>query len=226
MAPILKGLALEVAPGSMVQINGASGRGKSVLAQTILGQWRRSAGSILVDGVNLDRMGCEDSARLFGYVPETPAFVAGTLAENIAHLDTDPSPEKVAGAARQACLHAVISALPDGYLTRIDATGSILSRGQRHQLALARALYRDPAILIIDEPDSALLESIPETLDKTFARLLRRGGVIVVLARKPLGLAMISATYRLDGGRLKAVAKAAVAKPKIVVVGPATVARR
>ena len=224
LAPILKGLSLEVAPGSMVQINGASGRGKSVLARTILGHWRRSAGTILVDGVNLDRLGDEETARIFGYVPETPAFVAGTLAENIARLDTDPDPEKVADAARQACLHAVVSALPDGYQTRIDVTGAILSRGQRHQLALARALYRDPAILIIDEPDSGLLESIPETLDKTFVRLLRRGGVIVALSRKPLGLAMISATYRLDGGKLKVVQdvpKAAVAKPKIVAVGPA-----
>lgn len=130
----------------------------------------------------------------------------GTLAENIAHLDTGPDPDKLVSAAKQACLHGFISALPEGYQTVIDATAAILSRGQRHQLALARALYRTPDILILDEPDAMLLEGVPETMDKTLGQILKRGGVILALSRKPLALRQISASYRLDGGKLRLVA--------------------
>lgn len=218
-APILKGLSLQIPPGSMVQVNGASGRGKSVLAQTILGLWRRNAGAILIDGLHLENIPDADRARIFGYVPETVGFVSGTLAENIAHLDLDAPPERVAAAAKQACLHAFISSLPEGYRTRIDPTASTLSRGQRHQLALARAVYGDPLLLIIDEPDAMLLEVLPETMDKTFGAILRRGGSVLMLARKPLEFKQISASYRLDDGKLKAVKLArTVAGPKLAVL--------
>ncbi len=218
-ALILKGLSLDITPGSMVQINGASGRGKSVLAQTILGQWRRSAGTILVDGVNLERIPDTETARLFGYVPESVGFVSGTLAENIAHLDEQAPAEQVAAAARQACLHAFISGLPDGYQTRIDPTASTLSRGQRHQLALARAVYHDPQLMIIDEPDGMLLEVLPETMDRTFVQILRRGGSILMLSRKPLDHKQISATYRLEGGKLKQVKSSTPAtRPKLAIL--------
>ena len=229
-ALILKSLSLDIPPGAMVQINGATGRGKSVLAQTILGQWRRSAGTILVDGVNLERIPDSDTARIFGYVPETVGFVSGSLAENIAHLDPDAPAEQVAAAARQACLHAFISGLPDGYQTRVDPTASTLSRGQRHQLALARAVYRDPQLLILDEPDAMLLEVLPETMERTFALILRRGGSILMLSRKPLELKQISATYRLDGGKLKQVKSATpTTRPKLAIlpdIDPLTAARR
>jgi PrtD family type I secretion system ABC transporter len=218
-AMILKGLSLQIPPGSMVQVTGASGRGKSVLAQTVLGLWRRSAGAILIDGLHLESIPDRDRARIFGYVPETVGFVSGTLAENIAHLDPDASPERVAAAAKQACLHAFISSLPEGYRTRIDPTASALSRGQRHQLALARAVYGDPLLLIIDEPDAMLLEVLPETMDKTFGAILRRGGSVLMLARKPLELKHISATYRLEDGKLKVVKQSQpVSGPKLAVL--------
>jgi ATP-binding cassette subfamily C protein len=220
-ALILKGVTLDVAPGSMVQINGSSGRGKTVLAQVVLGLWRRVSGTILIDGINVERLADTQTARIFGYVPETPSFVAGTLAENIAHLDAEPDPDKLVAAAKQACLHAFISALPDGYQTVIDANALMLSRGQRHQLALARAVYRMPDILILDEPDAILLESLPETMDKTFGQILKRGGVILALSRKPLAIRQISASYRLEAGKLKLVKPAETvpaSKPKLAVL--------
>jgi ABC-type protease/lipase transport system fused ATPase/permease subunit len=202
-AAILKGVSLTLAPGEMVEITGGSGRGKTVLAETMLGIWRRSGGSILVDGVNIARLSDADSASTFGYVPEVPAFVAGTLAENIAHLDPVPDPVKVAGAARRACLNATITALPDGYQTQIDPACSLLSRGQRHQLALARALYHDPRILVLDEPDAMLLEGIPKTFDATLNQFLAKGGAVVILSRKRLALKQISTRYVLEAGKLK-----------------------
>ena len=201
-AAILKGISLSLAPGEMVEITGASGRGKTVLAETLLGIWRRSGGTILIDGVNIARLTDAESARTFGYVPEIPSFVAGSLAENIAHLDPSPDPVLVAAAARRACLNAAISALPEGYQTVIDPAASILARGQRHQLALARALYHEPQILVIDEPESTLLEGFPKTFDATLTQFLARGGVVVVLARKRLALKQISTRYVLEAGRL------------------------
>ena len=202
-AAILRGISLTLAPGEMIEITGESGRGKTVLAETLLGIWRRSGGTILIDGVNIARLSDGDSAETFGYVPETPAFVAGSLAENIAHLDPSPDPVLVAAAARRACLNATIAALPDGYQTQIDPACSLLSRGQRHQLALARALYHDPRILVVDEPDAMLLEGIPKTFDSTLTQYLAKGGAVVVLARKRLALNQISTRYVLEGGKLK-----------------------
>lgn len=200
---LLKSLNLKIAPGEMVEILGGSGRGKTVLAETILGLRKRSSGTILCDGHNVSRMTDEEQARYFGFLPEVPAFVEGTLAENISHLDPDATPEKIAAAARQACLHAWISALPDGYQTTIDATGSGFSRGQRQQIALARALYHEPSILIIDEPDGMLLERLPSTMKKTFDGILARGGSILLLARKPPQVQQARTRMLLEGGAFK-----------------------
>lgn len=204
-ALLLKQVSIDVAKGQMLEILGASGGGKTVLAETILGLSKRSAGTILCNGLNLTRMTESETAVMFGYVPETAKFIAGTLQENISHLAVDPDPEKVASAARQARLLAFINALPDGFQTQIDAVGTGLSKGQRYQLALARALYHDPQILIIDEPDPVLLDVLPKTMEKTFNAVLGRGGVIILLARKPLALVQARTQFSLESGVLKQV---------------------
>lgn len=214
---ILKSVSLDIAPGKMVQIVGSSGKGKTVLAETILGLWRRAGGTILVNGRPLSRLTQDETDRLFGYVPEQPEFVAGTLAENIAHMDPAPDMVRVAAAARRACLHAIVTALPEGYQTRIDAAASTLSRGQRAQLALARAVYHMPRLLILDDPDPMLLEQMPRTLEKTLGQLMQSGGSILILTRKPLAWAQISASHQLDQGRLRPLPSAA----RIAVVGDA-----
>lgn len=202
-ALILKSVTVDVAPGEIVQVTGMTGRGKTVLGETILGLWRRSAGTILLDGHHLDRIDPAEMARLVGFVPDTPAFVAGTLAENIARLDPDATPEKVAAAARKACLHAIISALPDGYATQIEPSGAPLSRGARAQLALARAVYHMPALLVLDEPDTLWTELVPDTFDKTLDQIVRRGGSVLILSRKRLPLRQACTTYQIEDGRLK-----------------------
>ncbi len=195
---ILRAINLKVAPGEMVEILGGSGAGKSVLAEAMLGIRKKTAGTILFDGRNIARLNDDEMARAFGYVPEVPHFVAGTLGENISHLDPEATTDKIVAAAKKACLHGWISALPNGYDTQIDVTGSAFSRGQRQQFALARALYRDPAILIMDEPDAALLERLPKTMKKTFDGILKKGGAIIVTGRKPLKLVHARTRYRLD----------------------------
>lgn len=202
-ASILKDITLDIAPGQVVQIVGMSGCGKTLLAESIMGLCKFSGGAILVNGLHLTQLSNADTEHLFGYVPESPGFFAGTLAENISHLDTKPNLDRVASAARKACLHAMISALPMGYHTLIDPMGSTLSRGQRHQLALARALYYMPKLLIIDEFDPMLLQFIPKTMEKTFDQLTEKGGSILILARKRWAMKQISASYQIDGCRLK-----------------------
>jgi ATP-binding cassette subfamily C protein len=202
-ASILKSVTLDIAPGEIVQVLGMTGRGKTVLAETILGNWRRSAGTILVNGHNLSRIDAAETERLFGYVPDSPGFVAGTLAENISRLDPDATAEKVAAAARKACLHAIISALPDGYQTQIDAWGAPLSRGQRNQLALARAVYHMPALLIFDEPDAMFTELIRETVEKTFDQITKKGGSVLILSRRRQAFRQPSVCYQIEDGRLK-----------------------
>ena len=218
--PILRGLSIDIAPSEVVQITGMTGAGKTVLAETIIGLWRRSAGTILVNGQNLSHLPDAETRDLFGYVPESPLFVAGTLTENIAHLDPDADAAGVTAAARKACLHATISALPDGYQTVIDAAGSGLSRGQRYQLALARAVYRVPAVLVIDEPDPILFEVIPKTMDKTIQQLQSKGTSILILARKPLALSQISASYVIEDGKVKPRKLEPVAKVAVLAEQP------
>jgi ATP-binding cassette subfamily C protein len=217
-ASILKGITLAIEPGQMVQIVGMTGGGKTALAESIMGLWRLSGGRILVNGLNIAQLNDAETERLFGYVPESPGFIAGTLAENISHLDREASLDRVAGAARRACLHAMISSLPEGYLSLIDPAGRPLSRGQRHQLALARAVYYMPKLLIVDAPDSVLLEVIPKTVEKTFGQLTKEGGSILILSRKKWPLKQISATYQIDDGRLKPLETATAPPTKITVL--------
>ncbi|WP_187393803.1 type I secretion system permease/ATPase [Oceaniovalibus sp. ACAM 378] len=204
---ILKTVDLTMAPGTMVEILGNSGKGKTVLAETILGIWKRSAGAVLVDGVNVARMSDEQTAGIFGYAPENATFIAGTLAENISRLDPEITPEKVISATKRACLHGIITALPDGYDTVIDSAASCLSRGQRHQLSMARAIYNDPLVLVVDEPDTMLLDRLPKTIEATFNGILDRGGVIVLMARKPLNLPQARVQMKLANGVLTQIGK-------------------
>lgn len=219
--PLLKGVTLDVAPGQMVEIVGPSGKGKTVLAETIVGLWKRSGGMILVNGLNVARLKDADNERLIGYIPESPGFVQGTLAENISHLDPHPDMDKVTAAAKKACLHALISALPEGYETVIDPVGSGFSRGQRSQLALARAVYNTPELLVIDDLDPMLFSVLPKTMDKTIDQHLKSGGSILIFTRQRLGLRQIIASYEIDDGKLKVIASAsarAVAPSKVTAI--------
>lgn len=200
--PLLRSVSFTVEPGEMIEITGPSNGGKSVLAEAILGMWKRGAGTIFLQGRHIDRLADAQSSAGFGYVPETPRFFAGTIEENISRMDDQATPAKVANAARRAKLHAVISSLPKGYATPIDPAGSGFSRGQRYQLALARALYTEPALLVIDTPDPLLFENIPKKMELTLGGLLKQGSAIVVMARHPLPFSLIRRSLVMNGGKL------------------------
>lgn len=200
---MLRSISLNVGPGKLVEIIGDSGSGKTVLAETILGGWRTASGTILFSGVNIERLSEAETAAIFGYVPETVSFVVGTIEENISRLDVSPDRDRVVAAARTAQVHDLIMALPQGYETRLDLAGSGLSRGDRHRLALARALYGNPQVLIIDEPDPALREALAKTMRSVIIEMKSRGCVILVFSREKLSLPSTSGQLNLESGRLK-----------------------
>ncbi len=199
---VVRQATMQLAPGSFTQVCGSSGQGKTVLAKAICGIARSTSGTITLDGANVARMTDAELGAAIGYVPQNPRFIAGTIAENISRLDPEMTPEKVSNAARKVCLHGWISQLPQGYQTVLDPEATLFSQGQRQQLSWARALYHEPKVLILDEPDRMLFERLPETMDKLMDALLKEGTVVLALARNSLNLEYDYLHFNMSNGRL------------------------
>ncbi|WEK04367.1 MAG: ABC transporter transmembrane domain-containing protein [Candidatus Devosia phytovorans] len=217
---LLSNLNLEVAPGSSVQIVGNSGSGKTVFAEALIGRCPRSTpggslldkqagcrrvGDILLGVVDIERVSIADAARTVGYVPQQIAFVAGTIEENIAGLTSAPDQDRIVQMMRLAQMHDRILALPEGYRTRIDTAGSIFSKSERHQLALARALYPNPILLVVDEPDQTLREGLSRGMKSEIGSFLGRGGILIIFSRLALKTFKASRRFTLEEGSLREV---------------------
>lgn len=202
-ATALNTITFSFPAGSVTEITGASGAGKSLLAEVMLGLVPPASGHVLYRGAPVQQLSPAASRAAFGYVAETADFVTGTIAENIARLDPGTGDDAVIGAARQARVHAFVIGLPDGYATRIDATDPPFARGQRAQIALARALCGAPDLLVIDEPDPVLRSLLQEDLRADLDAMKARGAAVVILSREPLGLRSTTQAATLEGGRLK-----------------------
>lgn len=204
---ILRNLSLTANAGEVIEINGLSSQGKTVLLETILGMWTPGAGSILINGRHASRLTDTEARQLLGYAPETPGFVAGTIEENISGFEIDPDPEAVGLAARRARMHAAISSLPDGFKTEIDPRGTGMSTFERYQLSLARAFYGNPQILLIDQLDSDMLVRIPKKLKQTLVAMKETGTTIILASREPLNQPYIDRRFELKDGKLTEVGR-------------------
>lgn len=207
---LIAGLSLQLAPGEALGIIGASGAGKSTLVRLLTGVWKPSSGSVRLDGADLSQWPREQIGPHLGYVPQDVELFAGTVAENIARMG-DPDAERVVRAAQQARVHELILSLPDGYETQVDSMA--LSPGQRQRIALARALYGEPALLILDEPNSNLDGAGELALAETLKSLRGRCTVVVVTHRTNLvqqvdQLLVMEAGRALHQGRTADVLKA------------------
>lgn len=187
-APLLEGVSLHLKPGTTLAIIGPSGSGKSTLCRLLLGIWPPSAGSIRLDGAELASWDSEQLGSFLGYLPQDVELFSGTVAENIARMGT-VNAEQVVRAARLAGVHELILRLPGGYDTPIGEYGQGLSGGQRQSIGLARALYGDPCVLVLDEPNSNLDEEGETRLMQSLLRLRQEGKTIVLVAHKPAILA-------------------------------------
>ena len=152
----LRMVSFRLEPGQALGVIGPSGSGKSTLARAITGIWPPASGTVRLDGATLDRYAPEDLGRAIGYLPQDVALFGATIAQNIARLAAEPDAAAVVKAAKRAGAHEMILKLPDGYDTMINPGGSRLSGGQKQRIGLARAMYGDPVILVLDEPNANL----------------------------------------------------------------------
>lgn len=182
---ILAGVSLSLEPGESLAITGPSGAGKSTLVRLLTGLWKPNAGTVRLDHVDLAQWPREALGPWLGYVPQDVELFAGTVADNIARLG-EVDANKVVQAAQRAGVHELILGLPEGYDTVVDTLGVMLSPGQRQRIALARALYGDPKLLVLDEPNSNLDGAGELALAEALKALRGQVTVIVVTHRSTL----------------------------------------
>jgi ATP-binding cassette subfamily C protein len=202
--PVLQDIAFTLQAGSGLGVIGASGSGKSSLARLLVGLWRPLMGSIRMDGATLDQWPAEALARHIGYMPQMIELLDGTIAENIASFDRQASSEKIIAAARAARIHDLVVSLPDGYSTEVGETGRQLSAGQKQRIALARALYGDPFLVVLDEPNSNLDSEGEDALTAAILGIRERGGVAVIIAHRPSALLAVDKVLMIADGRQQA----------------------
>jgi len=182
--PILKKVDFKIAPGEVCGVIGPSGSGKSTLSRLLVGTWRPSFGSIRLDSADVAVWDPEKLGPFIGYLPQEVELFPGTVAENIARMKQAEDSE-VIEAAQLAGAHQMILHLPNGYDTQVGAHGDQLSGGQRQRIALARALFRDPALIVLDEPNSNLDGDGELALLRGLSELKKRGRTMFIVAHQP-----------------------------------------
>ncbi|PTR14811.1 ATP-binding cassette subfamily C exporter for protease/lipase [Nitrosospira sp. Nsp2] len=181
--PVLRNLSFSIAPGDVLGIIGPSGAGKSTLARLLVGIWPTMAGKVRLDGADIYQWNKDELGPYIGYLPQDIELFAGTVSENIARFGEVDS-EKVVIAAQRAGVHEMILRFPQGYDTPLGEDGAGLAGGQKQRLGLARAIYGDPSLIVLDEPNSNLDETGELALIGAINDLRSRGKTIVMITHR------------------------------------------
>nr|WP_246301820.1 type I secretion system permease/ATPase [Rhizobium rhizolycopersici] len=197
----LRMLSLELGPGQALGVIGQSASGKSTLARILTGIWPPAGGNARLDGASLEQYGFDGLAEHVGYLPQDVVLFEGTVAENIARMEINPDAEKVVAAAKKAGAHDMILRLPDGYDTRLPATGARLSGGQKQRIGLARALYGDPVLVVLDEPNSNLDAEGSLAVNLAIRNLKAEGKSVVIMAHRPAAIEECDLILILENGQ-------------------------
>ncbi|MGB0853432.1 MAG: type I secretion system permease/ATPase [Pikeienuella sp.] len=203
-APTLRNVSFLVEPGQALGVIGPSASGKSTLARALTNIWKPAAGKIRLDGAALDQYPDDVLGANVGYLPQDVALFEATVAENIARLSDQIDPEAVVTAAKRAGAHDMILKLPAGYDTPAGPSGGRLSGGQRQRIALARALYKDPPVLVLDEPNSNLDALGEAALVNALKEAKARGRTVVIMAHRPSAIAACDLLLMLENGQPRA----------------------
>lgn len=198
---ILNNISFAVAAGTVVAILGPSGSGKSTLARAMVGVWPTTAGEVLLDNQPMDRWSRTELGPHLGYLPQDVELFDGSIADNIARMGNIDS-DKVIEAASCAGMHDMILRLPKGYDTPIGESGNLLSGGQRQRIGLARAIYGEPAIIVLDEPNANLDDAGEAALLTTVQALKAKGKTVIVITHRPGAIAVADRLILLLDGEI------------------------
>ncbi len=199
----LRMISFTLPAGQALGVIGPSASGKSTLARVLTGIWQPAGGTVRLDGATLDQYG-PDLGKHIGYLPQDVTLFEGTIAENIARLQQNPDSAAVVLAAQKAGAHEMILNLPEGYDTRITDTAGRLSGGQKQRIGLARALFGNPVLLVLDEPNANLDAPGAAALNAAIRAFKADGGSVIIMAHRPSGIAECDLLMVLQDGMNRA----------------------
>ena len=199
---VIKSARFKLTAGQAMGVIGRSASGKSSLGRGIIGLWQLQRGRVMLDGASIEQWTPEQIGPAIGYLPQDFQLFEGTVAENISRFAEDSTPEKVMTAAKAVGFHEHVLALPgeQGYNTRVGPSGGHLSTGQRQRLALARALYGDPFLVVLDEPNSNLDGEGDAALTQAIKSIKARNGIVIVIAHRVAALEAVDVALEVQDG--------------------------
>jgi ATP-binding cassette subfamily C protein len=201
---LLSDITFEAKAGQAIGIIGPSGGGKTTLARALTGIWPTLRGAVRLDGAELRQWSDDRLGAHIGYMPQDVALLDATVEENIARLSQEPDSGAVVEAASAALVHEMIVRLPDGYRTYLGPMGTSVSGGQRQRLGLARALYGNPFLVVLDEPNAHLDPEGEAALSAAIEGVKKRGGIVVLIAHRPSALQSCDLIGVVQNGKMTA----------------------
>jgi len=199
--PIVTNVSFALSAGMGLALLGASASGKTTLSKALVGIWPAQSGVVRLDGGALEQWRNGDLGRYIGYLPQDVALFDGTVAENICRFDEAATSEAILKAARIAGVHDIILRLPEGYATRIGEGGMALSAGQRQRIGLARAVFGDPFLVVLDEPNANLDAEGEQALTRAIQTLRNAKSIVIVISHRPSALAALDMALVLYDGK-------------------------
>jgi ATP-binding cassette subfamily C protein PrsD len=198
---IVSNISFSLTAGMGLALLGASASGKTSLSKALVGIWPAEQGVVRLDGAALDQWRNEDLGRHIGYLPQDVSLFDGTVAENICRFDEDADSDAILKAAQVAGVHDLILRLPEGYSTRIGQGGISLSAGQRQRIGLARAMFGDPFLVVLDEPNANLDTDGENALSRAIQILRRNKSIVIVISHRPSALTSLNMAMVLYEGK-------------------------